>query len=156
MYIGNKIRRLKTYKNPARIFVRVSYFKNPIFWSDILWFTQWSGFWSRSVLKPWNIGLVRISVRITKNIINIRTGFNIVKNWSNSLMFRKTGPIRNTVVIFEFSFLKPSWDDSGRSLGVKADDPWKDESRRSRRKRTISGSKQTILVKALPVMSPWP
>ena len=115
----------------------VSYFKNPIFWSDILWFTPWSGFWSGSVLKPWNIGLVRLSVRITKNIINIRTGFNIVKNWSNSLMFRKTGPIRNTVVIFEFSFLKPSWDDSGRSLKgwkqtiptkandlwVKADDP---------------------------------
>ena len=66
---------------------------------------------------------VWISVRITKNIINIRTGFNIVKNWSNSLMFRKTGPIRNTVVIFEFSFLKPSTVDSGRSLGVKADDP---------------------------------
>ena len=131
MYIGNKIRRLKTYQNPARIFVCVSYFKNPIFWSDILWFTPWSGFWSGSVLKPWNIGLVRISVRITKNIINIRTGFNIVKNWSNSLMFRKTGPIRNTVVIFEFSFLKPSMVDSGRSLSVKVDDPRKDESRRS-------------------------
>ena len=91
-----------------------------------------------------------------KNIINIRTGFNIVKNWSNSLMFRKTGPIRNTVVIFEFSFLKPSTVDSGRSLSVKVDDPGKDESRRSRRKRTIFGSKQTILVKALPVMSPQP
>ena len=132
----------------------VSYFKNPIFWSDILWFTPWSGFWSGSVLKPWNIGLVRLSVRITKNIINIRTGFNIVKNWSNSLMFRKTGPIRNTVVIFEFSFLKPSTVDSGRSLSVKVDDPGEDESRRSRRKRTIFESKQTILVKALPVMSP--
>ena len=38
--------------------------------------------------------------------------------------------------------------ESGRSLGVKADDTGKDESRRSRRKQTIFGLKQTILVKA--------
>ena len=31
MYIGNKIRRLKTYKNPVRILVHGFYLKNPIF-----------------------------------------------------------------------------------------------------------------------------
>ena len=40
---------------------------------------------------------------------------------------------------------KLSTVESGRSLGVKADDPGKYESRRSRRQWTIFGSKQTIL-----------
>ena len=49
---------------------------------------------------------------------------------------------------------KLSTVESGRSLGVKADDPGKYESRRSRRQWTIFGSKQTILGESR--MSPLP
>ena len=90
-----------------------------------------------------------------KNIINIRTGLNIVQNWSSSefdtvrnfvrisLMLKKnqTDP-KYIEVIFEFSLLKSvpiirpkrisSTVESGRSLDVKTDDLGKYESRRSR------------------------